>query len=100
MGVSFYGLGKTKDALFIIDKMGVSALVTYRSTQFDFPFLEYIPLRSFSQDQASTLKLQLSFGVDIPKITEVLVPNAYNPLVLKPVWNFNARVLFNWRHYF
>jgi hypothetical protein len=100
MGASFYGLGKTKDALFIIDKMGKSALVTYRSTQFDFPFLEYIPLRSFSQDQASTLKLQLSFGVDIPKITEVLVPNAYNPLVLKPVWNFNARVLFNWRHYF
>ena len=100
IGMSLYGLGKTKDALFIIDKNGQSALVTYRSTQFDFPVLEYIPLRSFSQDQASTLKVQFSFGVDIPKVTEVLVPNAYNPLVLTPIWNINARVLFNWRHYF
>jgi hypothetical protein len=100
IGVSFYGLGKTKDALFIIDKTGQSALVTYRSTQFDFPVLEYVPLRSFSQDQASTLKVQFSFGVDIPKVTEVLVPNGYDPLVLKPIWNINARVLFNWRHYF
>jgi len=100
IGMSLYGLGKTKDALFIIDKNGQSALVTYRSTQFDFPVLEYIPLRSFSQDQASTLKVQFSFGVDIPKVTEVLVPNAYNPLALTPIWNINARVLFNWRHYF
>ncbi len=75
-------------------------MVTYRSTQFDFPLLEYVPLRSFSQDQASNLKIQFSFGVDIPKITEVLVPNAYDPIVLKPIWNINARVLFNWRHYF
>jgi hypothetical protein len=100
IGMNLFGLGKTKDALFIIDKSGQSALVTYKSTQFDFPVLEYIPLRSFSQDQASTLKVQFSFGVDIPKVTEVLVPNAYNPLALTPIWNITARVLFNWRHYF
>jgi hypothetical protein len=100
IGMSLYGLGKTKDALFIIDETGKSALVTYRSTNFDFPILEYIPLRSFSQDQASTLKIQFSFGVDIPKVTKVLVPNTFDPLILKPIWNINARILFNWRHYF
>lgn len=100
IGVTFYGIGTTKDALFINDQNGKAALVTYRSTKFDFPVLEYIPLRSFSQDQASTLKLQLGFGVDIPKLTDVVVGNAYNPLELKPIWNLNARLLFNWRHYF
>jgi hypothetical protein len=100
IGVSFYGLGKTKDAIFVIDKTGQSALVTYKSMKFDFPVIEYVPLRSFSENQASTLKLQVSIGVDIPKITQVIVPNAYDPMVLNPVWNINARVLFNWRHYF
>lgn len=100
IGVTFYGLGKTKDALLISDENGESALITYRSTQFNFPFLEYIPLRSFSQDQSSTLKLQFSFGVDNPKLSNVLINNSYDHFDLKPIWNFNVRILFNWRHYF
>lgn len=100
VGLTLYGIGKTNDALFINDHNGKAALITYRSTKFDFPVLEYIPLRSFSQDQASTLKLQLGFGVDIPKLSDVVVANAYDPMVLKPIWNINARLLFNWRHYF
>jgi hypothetical protein len=100
VGVTFYGLGKTKDALFITDQNDNAALVTYKSTKLDFPFLEYIPLRSFSQDQTSTLKLQFAFGVDIPKISEVVVQNSSSSIILKPIWNFNARILFNWRHYF
>ena len=100
VGISFYGRAKTKDALFISDTSGNAALVTYTSNKFDFPVLEYIPLRSFSQDQASTLKVQLGFGVDIPKLTNVVVPNSNNNLTLKPIWNLNARILFNWRHYF
>jgi hypothetical protein len=100
VGVTLYGLTKTNDALFITDQNNKTALVTYQSTKFDFPVLEYTPLRSYSQDQASTLKLQLGFGVDIPKLSQVIVENTYNPLLLKPIWNFNARILFNWRHYF
>ncbi len=100
VGVTFYGLGKTKDALFITDQNDKAALVTYKSTKLDFPFLEYVPLRSFSQDQTSTLKVQLAFGVDIPKISEVVVQNSSSLIILKPIWNFNARILFNWRHYF
>lgn len=101
VGLTFYGLGKTKDALFISDdNNNKTALVTYRSTKFDFPFLEYIPLRSFSQDQASTLKVQFGFGVDIPQSSEMIAGTITNPIALKPIWNFNARVLFNWRHYF
>jgi hypothetical protein len=100
VGISFYGLGKVSDALFVVDATNQLNIVTYRSTKFDFPFLEYRPLRSFSQDQSSTLKVQFSFGVDVPYHYKIIAPANASELTLKPVWYFGTRILFNWRHYF
>lgn len=99
-GVSLYGLGSTADALFVPDAAGSLYIVSYRSTKLDFPFLEYRPLRSFSQDQSSILKLQFSVGADVPYQVNVIAPAAQSPIELRPVWHLTARLIFNWRHYF
>jgi len=103
LGVSLYGLtafGSTADALFVPDAADNLYILSYRSTKYDFPFLEYRPLRSFSQDQSSTLKVQFSFGVDVPYQVRTLAPVGLPPIELRPVWHVTTRIIFNWRHYF
>lgn len=100
IGISFYGLKSPKDFI-IIPTTGVnSAVVEFRSTKFDFPILEFRPLRSFSQDQTSSLMMQINAGFDMPYNAKTIVPVG-DPLPgLKTVWYVGLRVLFNWRHYF
>jgi hypothetical protein len=98
--VSLYGLNSTADALFVPDAAGNLTILTYRSTKLDFPVLEYRPLRSFSQDQSSILKVQFSFGVDLPYKVNVIAPLGQPPMELRPVWHITTRIIFNWRHYF
>ena len=100
VGVSLYGLNSTADALFVPDAAGNLTILTYRSTKLDFPVLEYRPLRSFSQDQSSILKVQFSFGVDLPYKVNVIAPLGQPPMELRPVWHITTRIIFNWRHYF
>lgn len=101
VGVSFFGLGPTPDALFVPGPLGYDlSWVTYRSTRWEFPVLEYTPTRTFSQDQSATLKAQLTFGVDDPSVEEVLAQGTVEPVQLRPIWFIGARVLFNWRRYF
>ena len=67
VGVSFYGIRRLKEALVIPNSTFTqSTLVSYRSTKWEFPFLEYQPTRTFSNTQSAILKLQFSFGVDVP----------------------------------
>ena len=101
VGVSFYGLSKTKPTLVIPDMTtGKSTVITYKSTLLDFPVIEYLPFqRSFSQEQSSSLLIQLGVGVDIPTSANVVGPlNAPVP-ELKSVWQIGLRVVFDWRHY-
>jgi hypothetical protein len=99
VGVSFYGLGSTQDALFIPDALGDVSLVSYRSTKWDFPIIEYRPTRTFSQDQSAAVKAQFSFGVDTPSHVKVLAPDYVTSVDLKPVWYLGVRFVFNWRRY-
>ena len=99
-GVSLYGIGSTTDALFVPDAAGDLYILSYKSAKFDFPVFEYRPVRSFSQDQSSTLKVQFSFGVDVPYQVRTVAPVGRAPIELQSVWHITARVLFNWRHYF
>ncbi len=104
VGVSFYGLSATKPAIVIPTSAGKGTTVTYKSTQLDFPFLEYLPFnRSFSQEQSSSLLIQFTVGVDIPTSANVL-SNGSSPVPplpeLKSVWQVGMRVVFDWRHYF
>jgi len=101
VGASFYGLSKTSPTLVIPDvTTGKSTVITYKSTLIDFPVIEYLPFqRSFSQEQSSSLLIQLGVGVDIPTSANVIGPlNAPLP-ELKSVWQIGLRVVFDWRHY-
>ena len=102
IGLSFYGLSKTKDAILIPVKNSTSSavLVDYKSTLFDFPFLEYMPFkRSFSQLQSSSMLVQFSVGVDIPYGATVVEPVSAPVPQLKSVWQIGMRIIFDWRHY-
>jgi hypothetical protein len=106
--ISVYQFGRTKerDALFNIskDENGTERLyvLSYRSTQFEFPFLEYRPISSFEVAQRSSLLIQFYGGFDVPNNVEVLegpIEGGSTP-ELKTVWYLGARLIFDWRHYF
>ena len=106
MAVYFFGRTKERDALFNIspDEFGVSSIyiLSYRSTQFEFPIVEYRPFSSFETEQRSSLFFQLYGGFDIPHDVEVLSTSSEGKLLpeLKTVWYLGMRLLFDWRHYF
>ncbi len=103
MGVYFFGRTKSRDALFNVslneDGTEQVVILSYRSTQFEFPILEYRPFRTFSTEQSSGLLIQFYGGFDIPDNVEVLTPAGVTTPELKTVWYIGARVLFNWRYY-
>ncbi len=110
IGVTFYGGGDQKDAM-VIPGQGVNkdqtTLITFKSTQLDFPIVEYRPFRTFSLDQSSSLVIQLNFGVDIP-YSETVIANSETGVVLEDVdvpeldavWYVGMRFAFDWRYYF
>jgi hypothetical protein len=103
MGVYFFGRTKSRDALFnvSVDEEGIEqvSILSYRSTQFEFPFLEYRPFRSFSTDQSSGLLIQFYGGIDMPHDVESLLPQGVSAPELKTIWYIGTRVVFNWRYY-
>ena len=76
-----------------------TVLVNYKSTQLDFPIVEYRPFRTFSLDQSSSLVLQLNFGVDIPHSATAVPPEGSETPELGPVWYVGLRTAFDWRYY-
>ncbi len=100
VGVSFYGIRRINESLIILsDNFSNAYLVTYRSTKWDFPFLEYQPTRTFSNTQSAILKIQMSIGVDVPSKVETLAPVAAEDIELKNVWYLSLRFGFQWRRY-
>jgi hypothetical protein len=107
IAVYFFGRTKEKDALFNFspDQNGIKSIyiLSYESTQFEFPFLEYRPFRSFSTDQSSSLLVQFYGGFDVPSNVQdrstLEEKTSYVPS-LKTVWYVGARLVFDWRHYF
>ncbi len=100
VGISLYGLRTPKDFLILPTTGNNTLLLEYRSTRIDFPILEYRPLRTFSQDQTSSLMLQINMGVDMPHTAKVLAPTTEPLPELKTIWYLGLRIIFNWRHYF
>ena len=99
IGIAFYGNGDIPDAVLIPIEGGEILLVNYKSTQFDFPILEYRPFRTFSLDQSSSLVFQLNFGVDIPYGETAILPEGVEAPALKPVYYVGIRTAFDWRYY-
>jgi hypothetical protein len=106
VAVYFYGRTKERDALFNVstDAQGQEQLyiLSYRSTLFEFPIVEYRPFKTFDVGQRSSMFIQLYGGFDIPSNVEVLeLSDATGSTPeLKTVWNLGLRLIFDWRHYF
>lgn len=98
VGITLYGLKTPRDYI-LIPTANSSVAVEYRSTKLEFPILEYRPSRKFSQDQTSTVLVQLSAGVDMPHKAKSIFPIGEPTPVLKPIWFSSIRFMFNWRHY-
>ncbi|HSW54729.1 MAG TPA: hypothetical protein VLH59_06535 [Ignavibacteriaceae bacterium] len=106
VAVYFYGRTKERDALFNVstDAQGQGQLniLSYRSTLFEFPIVEYRPFKTFDVGQRSSMFIQLYGGFDIPGNVEVLesTGDIESTPELKTVWNLGLRLIFDWRHYF
>jgi hypothetical protein len=100
VGLAIYGRGKNIDALLVPINGQTTALVNFKSTQLDFPVVEYRPFRTFSSDQSSSLVFQLNFGVDIPHSESIRLPEGVETPELRPVWYIGLRTAFDWRYYF
>jgi len=99
-----YGINKVKDVIFYVaeDSKGASqtSLVAYKSTMLEFPIIEYRFLKSFSNDQSSSLFMQFYGGIDIPYDIKVLEPKQAETPLFNNIWFLGLRIKFDWRHYF
>ena len=100
VGISLYGRSKTNDVMLLPIGNNQTALLHFRSTQLDFPIIEYRPFRTFSSDQSSSIILQLNFGVEFPHNETVKFPEGIHKPELRPVWYVGLRTAFDWRYYF
>jgi len=104
VGVSFYGYGSEEDRAFVTTPSENGELeigvVSFRSIQIEFPFLEYRPFRSFSADQSSSLSIQLTFGADIPTVVHTISPVAMPTPTFETIYFLGIRGVFDWRSYF
>jgi hypothetical protein len=101
IGVSLYGLNTPVQAILIPVDPKTAVLLSYKTTQLDFPILEYMPFqRSFSQVQSSSMIIQFTGGISMPHGASVISPvNATLPQ-LKNIYQLGVRIIFDWRHYF
>lgn len=101
VAVYLYGRTSERDALVYYDTDFIGYILSYRSTQLEFPIVEYRPFRSFDADQRSSLFIQLFGGIDFPHDVEVLDsdPETTTPPELETLWSLGIRLIFDWRHY-
>jgi hypothetical protein len=101
MAIVFYGYLKEKDRLLMPPAQpGAPArLVALRSLAFDFPLVEYRPVRSFSLNQASILVLQIYVGFDVSNQASLIAPEGQPLPESRTILRLGARLAFDWRHY-
>jgi hypothetical protein len=104
LAVYLFGMGQRKDALVVqTTDMGgtpVSSVISYRSTQYEFPFLEYRPGRFFSSRESASFLIQFYGGIDRPHSLELELPQSGAILPqLRTVWYGGVRAVLDWRHY-
>jgi hypothetical protein len=102
MGVCFYGIGGHPDTFIIpTNANSVNGILTsIQSTQFDFPFIEYRPMRTFSSRQSASLVLQVTTGLDIPEKVYAKYPQGAIAPPVKTTWFIGLRLAFDWKYYF
>jgi len=103
IGTCFYGSAQGADAFLLPDAtkgQGALSLISMNSTQLEFPFLEYRPMRTFSRRQSASMVVQLNAGVDIPGKVSLASPPDSGPVHAKSIWFVGVRLSFDWRYYY
>jgi hypothetical protein len=101
LGVSFYGLDGEDQLVAPATEPGETGrIVSFKSTAFEMPILEFRPYRAFSMNQSSSIVFQLYGGADVPNSAKVTIPAGADPVDLKTVWYLGIRMAFDWRYYF
>ncbi|NCA74752.1 MAG: hypothetical protein EOM90_00310 [Alphaproteobacteria bacterium] len=102
VGICMYGTGNGPDAfLMTVDQdTKDQAVFSLYTTQFDFPILEYRPMRNFSSGQSASLVFQFYGGFDIPGKRTSVYPSDYPLPDVKTTWFAGLRMSFDWRYYF
>jgi len=100
LGITFYGIGG-KDQLLAPDPVtgGFGRVVTFKSTAYELPILEYRPFRSFSENQSSSIVFQLYGGADVPHGENTYLPLGALTPELDTIWYLGIRMTFDWRYY-
>ena len=100
IGVTFYG-EQSDDTLFAPgDPPGSPRILSYKSTYYDLPILEYRPYRAFDMTQTSEVIVQLFAGMDDPHGVKLVFPEGAPTVKFDTVYSLGVRVLFDWRRYF
>ncbi len=101
IGICLYGSGKSLDAYLWEnpDDEDDEILISMHSTQLEFPFLEYRPMRTFSSRQSASLVLQFYAGLDIPGKRKVTFPPDAPYPDVRTTWFAGVRLAFDWRYY-
>jgi hypothetical protein len=100
VGVTFFGALSDDTLLAPGVTPGVPRVITFKSTSFEFPILEYRPYRAFDMSQTSQLILQLYGGMDDPHGASVVFPAGAPGIDMERVYSIGVRVVFDWRRYF
>ena len=74
-------------------------MVSFKSTYYEVPIVEYRPYRAFSADQTSAIMIQLFAGADVPYGTSVKSPAGAATPDLRTIWSIGLRMTFDWRYY-
>ncbi len=101
LGVNWYGLDGKDQLLAPSNEIGGTAqVVSFKSTSYELPIIEFRPYRSFSTNQSSSVMFQIYGGVDVPRSAKVVLPEGGGPIDLEKIWFLGLRMGFDWRYYF
>jgi hypothetical protein len=98
--VTFFGALSDDTLLAPGATPGVPTVISFKSTSFDFPILEYRPYRAFDMTQTSQLIIQLYGGMDDPHGASVVFPAGAPGINMARVYSIGVRLVFDWRRYF
>jgi hypothetical protein len=103
VGVHFFGFTKASQEIWMpfinTNNELVSDRVELRSILVEAPIIEWRPYRTFSEDQHSSLVVQISGVADVPLYWKsMLRPNATVDLDTR--YGLNLRIAFDWRYYY
>jgi hypothetical protein len=73
-------------------------VVNYKSLEWDFPVLEFVPPRVFANTLSLAAEFQLGFSVEFPQ--NATYYNTGAPFSLGPSWNIYLRFRLDARKYF